>query len=60
MEYRGEKTCAAANLVPYVQGCTYGCLGLGDCAQVCEFDALAMNAQALPVVEAYRASKASN
>ena len=23
-----------------VQGCTYGCLGLGDCSRVCLFDAL--------------------
>jgi RnfABCDGE-type electron transport complex B subunit len=40
MEYRGEKTCAAANLVPYVQGCTYGCLGLGDCLRACKYDAI--------------------
>jgi electron transport complex protein RnfB len=38
--YRGEMTCAAANLVTHVQGCTYGCLGFGDCARVCQFDAL--------------------
>jgi ferredoxin len=23
-----------------VQGCTYGCLGFGDCASVCDYDAL--------------------
>ena len=39
-EYRGEPTCSAANLVAGIQGCTYGCLGLGDCAKVCLFDAL--------------------
>ena len=39
-EYRGEMQCAAANLVTDVQGCTYGCLGFGDCARVCNFDAL--------------------
>jgi len=38
--YRGEMTCAAANLVTNVQGCTYGCLGFGDCERVCNFDAL--------------------
>ena len=38
--YRGDKTCAAANLVTNVQGCTYGCLGLGDCSRVCKYDAL--------------------
>ncbi|MBW1889070.1 MAG: 4Fe-4S binding protein [Deltaproteobacteria bacterium] len=39
-EYRGEMRCAAANLVTDVQGCTYGCLGFGDCVRVCQFDAL--------------------
>ena len=38
--YRGEMTCAAANLVTNVQGCTYGCLGFGDCSRVCNYDAL--------------------
>jgi ferredoxin len=42
MEYLGEPTCAAANLVGGVQGCTYGCLGLGDCVSSCEFDAIHM------------------
>ena len=40
VEYRGEPTCSAANLVAGHQGCTYGCLGLGDCVVSCEFDAL--------------------
>jgi RnfABCDGE-type electron transport complex B subunit len=40
IEYRGEQTCTAANLVAGVQGCTYGCLGLGDCSRVCLFEAL--------------------
>ena len=39
-EYRGEQTCGAANLVAGVQGCTYGCLGLGDCARACKYDAI--------------------
>jgi Na+-translocating ferredoxin:NAD+ oxidoreductase RNF subunit RnfB len=39
-EYRGEHHCASANLVTDVQGCTYGCLGFGDCAGACQFDAL--------------------
>ena len=38
--YRGEPTCAAANLVNAVQGCVYGCLGLADCASVCDYDAI--------------------
>jgi len=41
-EYRGEQTCAAANLVAGVQGCTYGCLGLGDCERACKYGAIQM------------------
>lgn len=40
IEYVGEPTCSAANLVAGVQGCVYGCLGLGDCVQVCQYDAI--------------------
>jgi len=39
-EYTGEPTCGAANLIAGVQGCTYGCLGFGDCQQACAFDAV--------------------
>jgi RnfABCDGE-type electron transport complex B subunit len=39
-EYRGDQTCVAANLVGGVQGCTYGCLGFGDCTRACEYDAI--------------------
>ncbi len=38
--YDGEMTCAAANLVAGVQGCTFGCLGFGDCTQACNYDAI--------------------
>lgn len=38
--YQGEPTCAAANLVSGVQGCVYGCLGLGDCTRACKYDAI--------------------
>ncbi len=38
--YRGEPTCASANLISGVQGCTYGCLGFGDCHNACPFDAI--------------------
>lgn len=38
--YRGEQTCAAANLVAGYQGCTYGCMGLGDCVKACDYDAI--------------------
>jgi Na+-translocating ferredoxin:NAD+ oxidoreductase subunit B len=39
-EYLGEATCAAVNLVAGYQGCTYGCLGLGDCVRACAYDAI--------------------
>lgn len=38
--YQGERTCAAANLVNGVMGCTYGCLAFGDCTRACEYDAI--------------------
>ena len=38
--YDGEQTCESANLVAGVQGCTYGCLGLGDCVLACDYDAI--------------------
>ena len=38
--YRGLASCAAANLVGGFQGCTYGCIGLGDCTRACKYDAL--------------------
>ncbi len=38
--YHGEQTCNAANLVGGIQGCVYGCLGLGDCVSVCDYDAI--------------------
>ena len=38
--YIGEQTCSGANVVAGVQGCTYGCLGLGDCVRACDFDAI--------------------
>jgi electron transport complex protein RnfB len=40
-EYAGVQTCAAATLVfGGPKACKNGCLGLGDCVQVCPFDAL--------------------
>jgi ferredoxin len=40
--YEGEPTCAAANVVGGVQGCSYGCLGFGDCVDSCEYDAMTL------------------
>ncbi len=51
-QYRGVPTCAAAALVAGGgKACFWGCLGLGDCSQVCGFDAIQMNAHDLPVVD---------
>jgi len=49
-EYYGVATCTEANMVAGVQGCTYGCLGLGDCMRVCPFGAIEMR-DGLPVVD---------
>lgn len=51
-EYRGLQTCAAAAAVAGGgKGCTWGCLGLGDCEVSCDFDAISMNAAGIPVVD---------
>ncbi len=50
--YAGLDTCRAAALVAGGgKGCAWGCLGLADCADVCEFNAIDMNAQGLPEVD---------
>ena len=51
-EYRGLPTCAAAAAVAGgAKGCAWGCLGLADCARVCDFDAIQMSEFGLPVVD---------
>jgi Na+-translocating ferredoxin:NAD+ oxidoreductase RNF subunit RnfB len=50
--YGGLSTCRAAALVAGGgKGCSWGCLGLGDCAEVCDFDAIRMDRHGLPVVD---------
>lgn len=50
--YEGLKTCRAAALVSGGgKGCTWACLGLGDCEVSCDFDAIHMNKFGLPVVD---------
>lgn len=50
-KYLGLQTCCAANLVAGGgKGCAWGCLGLADCAEVCDFDAIVMDAHGLPIV----------
>lgn len=38
--YAGILSCTAANALPNVQACKFGCLGYGDCVRACKFDAL--------------------
>lgn len=51
-DYTGLDTCAAATTVAGGgKGCAWGCLGFGDCAVACDFDAIAMDENDLPVVD---------
>ncbi|MCG6897074.1 MAG: 4Fe-4S binding protein [Thiocapsa sp.] len=50
--YGGMESCRAAALVSGGgKGCSWGCLGMGDCAEVCEFDAIRLDRHGLPVVD---------
>lgn len=52
-QYVGLQTCRAAALVNGGgKGCSWGCLGLGDCERVCSFKAITMDRHSLPVVNA--------
>lgn len=51
--YSGLKSCRAAAVVAGgPKRCNWGCIGLGDCADVCEFRAITMSSQGLPIVSA--------
>lgn len=52
-KYDGASSCAvASSLYGGETGCTYGCLGNGDCVAACNFDAIHMDAATgLPVVD---------
>ena len=51
-EYRGFEGCRAAAVVSGGgKGCSWGCLGLGDCEVACTFDAIHMNSNGLPQVD---------
>lgn len=50
--YSGVNSCRGAALVSGGgKGCTWGCLGMGDCGDVCDFDAITLNKYGLPVVD---------
>nr|WP_321520679.1 Fe-S cluster domain-containing protein [uncultured Macellibacteroides sp.] len=43
-QYDGVKSCAvASSLYGGETGCSFGCLGYGDCVDVCNFDAIFIN-----------------
>ncbi len=52
VKYEGISNCAAAaSLFSGEGGCSFGCLGLGDCVAACDFDAIHINpATMLPEV----------
>jgi len=51
-QYDGARSCTiAAGLYSGETGCQYGCLGLGECVDACDFDAMYMDEKTgLPVV----------
>lgn len=52
-EYDGARSCAVmASVAVGVRGCSFGCLGCGDCADVCPFDAIAIDPETnLPAID---------
>jgi len=51
--YIGFSSCRAAAIVTGgPKACVYGCLGLGDCEEVCTFNAIKMGSTGLPIVDA--------
>jgi Na+-translocating ferredoxin:NAD+ oxidoreductase RNF subunit RnfB len=50
-DYVGLETCrAAAAVAGGAKACSWGCLSLADCVVSCDFDAMYMNPEGLPVV----------
>jgi len=50
--YAGLPSCRAASVVSGgPKSCGWGCIGLADCAEVCEFDAIRMDHHGLPRVD---------
>ncbi len=53
--YKGVKTCFAVSLVNNGdKDCNWGCLGYGDCVEICPFDAIYFNREAMPQVDSER------
>lgn len=50
--YDGLRSCAFENTVYTGEsGCPFGCLGCGDCVAACQFDAIHMGPDGVPVVD---------
>ncbi len=53
--YDGARSCAVAGaLYGGETGCTFGCLGEGDCVRACRFDAIYMTEGGLPKVDEHK------
>ncbi|HZK19418.1 MAG TPA: RnfABCDGE type electron transport complex subunit B [Treponemataceae bacterium] len=50
--YLGVQTCSAAKTIGIygTKLCSYGCMGFGDCVDVCSFDSLHIGEDGLPIV----------
>ena len=49
--YDGPRSCRVFSTMSHVsRSCTYGCIGFGDCVEVCEFDAIRINENGVAVV----------
>jgi len=48
--YLGVTTCAASHIIGGNKQCSYGCMGYGDCVLSCQFDAMEMGEDGLPIV----------
>jgi electron transport complex protein RnfB len=52
-DYEGIEDCqAAASLFGGPSACTYGCVGLGNCARVCPFDAIVIENGLAKIIDA--------
>jgi Na+-translocating ferredoxin:NAD+ oxidoreductase RNF subunit RnfB len=48
--YSGLTSCRGAKIAGGTKLCSWGCIGFGDCVNVCKFGALSMGKDRLPVV----------
>ena len=54
-KYQGPKTCAAAQQIDSgYRVCPYGCLGLGDCEDICPFGAINIDESGLPQIDLHK------